>query len=148
MVSMIGYSHHANFTSSARIRVAANELPASNAYHANMARKSAKSGGLRPEQPNWYLRDWMRTLRVSQAWLAKECDWTNSTMHGIYHGRTSYYRDIVNLIASKLKIEPYELLMPPELAAAFKQFRSSAEQIVTVAHDAEETARERTAANA
>ena len=78
----------------------------------------------------------MKTLRVSQAKLAKECDWAASTMHGIYHGRTSYYRDMLNLIASKLHVEPYELLMPPERAMAFRQFLASAETIVTLAHGA------------
>lgn len=79
----------------------------------------------------------MKTLRISQAKLAKACDWTPSTMHGIYHGRTSYYRDIVNLIASKLNIQPYELLMPPEMAMAFRQYFASAERIVSLAHESE-----------
>lgn len=94
-----------------------------------MPRKSAKSAGIRPEQPDWYLREWMRTLKVSQAKLAAECDWTPSTMHGIYHGRTSYYRDIVNLIAAKLNIQPYELLMQPELAMSIRRMREDAIRI-------------------
>ena len=97
-----------------------------------MPRKSSASRGLRPEKPDWYLAEWMRTLGVSQAQLAKECDWTPSTMHGIYHGRTSYYREIVTLIASKLHIEPHELLMHPEDAMALRQLRASARQIVRV----------------
>lgn len=109
-----------------------------------MPRKSAKSDGIRPEAPDWYLPEWMATLRVTQAKLAKECDWTPSTMHGIYHGRTNYYREIVNLIASKLKIEPFELLMPPERAMAFRRFQQAA---VSLAHDAG-TEKEATAAKA
>lgn len=100
-----------------------------------MPRKSAKSNGLKPESPDWFLADWMKTLRVTQAKLAKECDWTPSTMHGIYHGRTSYYRDIVNLIASKLNIEPFELLMPPDQAMALRRFRDAA---TVLAHNADE----------
>lgn len=103
-------------------------------YHANMPRKSASSGKMRPEQPDWFLPEWMATLHVSQAKLAKACDWTPSTMHGIYHGRTSYYREIVNLIAVKLNIEPFELLMPPERAMAIRRMQEAA---VTIAHDAE-----------
>lgn len=103
-----------------------------------MPRKSAKSNGLRAEQPDWHLPAWMRTLKVSQAKLAKDCGWTPSTMHGIYHGRTSYYRDIVNLIALKLNVDPYELLMPPERAMAFRQFQASAKEVATLVGDAEE----------
>ena len=106
------------------------------AYDANMPRKSSKSHGIRPEQPDWFLQEWMKVLKVSQAKLAKECDWSGSTMHGIYHGRTDYYREIVNLIAQKLNIQPYELLMPPEKAMAFRQFQASAERIVTLVHAA------------
>lgn len=103
-------------------------------YHANMPRKPSTTKGLAPAVPDWYLPEWMATLRVSQAKLAKECDWTPSTMHGIYHGRTSYYREIVNLIASKLNIEPFELLMPPDRAMALRRFQEAA---VTLAHDSE-----------
>lgn len=118
--------------------MAVNEAVLAYAYDANMPRKSAKDDGIKPLQPDWYLPEWMRTLKVSQAKLAKECDWTPSTMHGIYHGRTNYYRDIVNLIASKLKIHPYELLMPPELASAFKKFVTSAEEVSAAANEAEQ----------
>lgn len=104
-----------------------------------MPRKSSQSDGLRPERPDWYLPEWMRTLNVSQAKLAKECDWTPSTMHGIYHGRTSYYREIVNLIAAKLNVEPFELLMPPERAMALRRFQDAA---LTIAHDADSRAEE------
>lgn len=74
----------------------------------------------------------MATLRVKQATLAKECGWTNSTMHGIYHGRTDYYRELVNLISSKLNIEPFELLMHPDEAMAHRRMRIAAEQMVKV----------------
>lgn len=104
-----------------------------------MPRKSARPVGLLPEQPDWYLADWMRATKTTQAALAKACDWTPSTMHGIYHGRTSYYRDILNLIASKLNIEPFELLMPPERAMALRQFQAAA---LTIAHDADARAEE------
>ena len=69
--------------------MAANVASVGFPYDANMPRKSAKANRVRPEQPDWYLPEWMDTLRVSQAKLAKECDWTPSTMHGIYHGRTT-----------------------------------------------------------
>jgi hypothetical protein len=125
------------------MRMVWNEAVSECAYDANMPRKSANSAGVRAEAPDWYLSDWMRTLKVSQAKLAAECDWTPSTMHGIYHGRTNYYREIVNLIASKLNIQPYELLMHPEQAMAVRKMQASAAEIMTVVHDAEEAQRQR-----
>lgn len=107
-----------------------NECALATLYHANVPRKATKDDGIKPIQSDWFLQAWMKTLKVSQAKLAKDCDWTPSTMHGIYHGRTSYYRDILNLIAGKLNIQPYELLMPPELAMAYRQYRANAETIM------------------
>ena len=72
----------------------------------------------------------MAALRKSQADLARDCDWTRGTMHGIYHGRTDYYRELVNLIASKLNIQPYELLMHPDDAMAIRQLRRDALTVV------------------
>lgn len=118
--------------------MAGNEVVRLYPYDANMPRKSAKSDGIRPEQPDWYLPQWMHTLKVSQAKLARECGWNGSTMHGIYHGRTNYYRDIVNLVASKLRIAPFELLMHPDEAMAYRRFRASAQEVATLVEDAEE----------
>lgn len=72
----------------------------------------------------------MKTLHVKQAHLARQCDWEPSTMHGIYHGRTDYYREIVNLIAKKLNIQPYELLMHPDEAMALRALRKDAMRVV------------------
>ena len=136
-------SHDANYSSTIEIRIGDKERLAEALYDANMARKSAKSDGIRPETPDWFLKEWMAALKISQAALAKECDWTNSTMHGIYHGRTGYYREIVNLIASKLRIQPWELLMHPEQANAFKQYRASAERVARIVPSPEPPASDR-----
>lgn len=98
-------------------------------YYANMPRKKPVMPN-RGAAPDWYLPEWMATLRVSQAELARRCGLTPSTVHGIYHGRTSYYRDLVNMIASKLSVQPYELLMPPEMAMALRRQREDALRIV------------------
>ncbi|HMO74050.1 MAG TPA: helix-turn-helix transcriptional regulator [Sphingopyxis sp.] len=120
--------------------MARNDALDSDLYHANMARKSAKSKGIGPEQPNWFLPEWMKVKRVTQAKLARACDWTNSTMHGIYHGRTEYYREIVNLLASKLNIEPHELLMHPDRAMAIRRFEQSVKaEAIKLVHNADET---------
>ena len=98
-----------------------------------MPRKTSRTIATRGPTPDWYLPEWMDALRVKQALLAKECGWSASTMHGIYHGRTEYYREIVNIIAAKLHIEPYELLMSPSEAMAIRQVRANA---ITIAEAA------------
>lgn len=98
-------------------------------YNQAMARKTKPqaevAGG-----PDWYLKEWMAALEVSQAKLASDCGWSRGTMHGIYHGRTAYYRDLVNLMAEKLNIRAYELLLHPDDAMALRRMRQDALRVV------------------
>lgn len=111
------------------MRTVPNANPRWHSYHANMPKKAPR-GKPSPATPDWFLKEWMSSLDVSQADLARDCDWTNSTMHGIYHGRTQYYREIVNLIAEKLNVHPYELLMHPDQARALQRQREDSLKIV------------------
>jgi len=79
---------------------------------------------------DWFLQSWMTTLGVTQAKLSRETGWSKATTNDIYHGRTAYYRQIVNEAAQALRISPYELLMHPEEAMAIRRMRESALRIV------------------
>lgn len=122
-------SHDANISSSVIVRTVRGAPAMNFLHHANMARKTKQVSTSAPGA-DWFLQEWMAALRKSQADLARECDWTRGTMHGIYHGRTDYYRELVNLIASKLNIQPYELLMHPDDAMAIRQLRRDALRVV------------------
>ena len=94
-----------------------------------MVEKRKKRATAGQEGPDWFLADWMRTMDVSQADIARETGWNASTVHGIYHGRTEYYRAIVNRLATVLRVEPFELLMHPDEAMAIRRMRGAALQI-------------------
>jgi transcriptional regulator with XRE-family HTH domain len=78
---------------------------------------------------DWHLRAWMTTLDVTQAELGRRTGWSKATMNDIFHGRTEYYRAIVNAAADALYIQPYELLMHPDEAMAIRRLRESAVRI-------------------
>ena len=80
---------------------------------------------------DWYLQDWMKTLQVKQADLVRRTDWSPATVNDIYHGRTPYYRELLNQVAHALHIQPYELLMHPEDAMAIRQMRQALRAIET-----------------
>ena len=82
---------------------------------------------------DWHLREWMRHLGKKQVALVNELGWDKARANFVWHGKTPYRREIVNEIATWLGIEPYELMMTPKMAAAFKSLRRSAEQIVAEA---------------
>jgi transcriptional regulator with XRE-family HTH domain len=71
----------------------------------------------------------MRYFGKSQADMCRMTGWSKATMSDIYNGRTLYYREIVNQVATALEVHPFELLMPPDEAFALRRLRQSALQI-------------------
>ena len=86
-----------------------------------------KATPVRQIGPDWYLPEWMASLRVTQAELARRCGWSKATANDVYHGKTEYYRVIVNQVAAALEIHPWELLMHPAEAARIKRWRAAFE---------------------
>lgn len=86
---------------------------------------------------DWYFKQWLEHLNVKQADLVKALDWNKSKASLMFNDKQRYHRDDVNDVARFLQIEPFELLIPPERAMALRQYRASAETIVTLAHDAD-----------
>jgi hypothetical protein len=87
-----------------------------------------------PTQINWYLREWMDMVfpepRGRQAKMMKLTGWSKATTSQLYNNTQDYSPKLVNEAALALSAEPWELLMPPEQAMAYRQLRASAEQIV------------------
>lgn len=80
-------------------------------------------------QHDWYLRDWMAHLGKKQADMVKDLGWLKGSANKWFHGAHDYRREVVNELAQWLGIEPYELLMPPQLALSIRSMRESARQI-------------------
>ncbi|WP_272798875.1 hypothetical protein [Sphingobium sp. AntQ-1] len=93
--------------------------------------------GMAEPRHDWYFKQWLEHLRVIQADLVKALDWNKSKASLMFNDKQRYHRDDVNEVAAYLKIEPFELLLPPERAMALRQYRASAEQIVTLAHESD-----------
>lgn len=88
---------------------------------------------------DWYFSQWLAYFDKSQADVVEALDWNKSKVSLFASGKQRYHRDDINQLASFLNLEPFELLLPPERAMAMRQYRASAERIVTIAHDAERT---------
>lgn len=110
--------------STAKVRIERNDATLHVSYHPDMAKKSPAPQAV---DPDWYLQQWMKTLGINQAELGRRTGWSKATVSDIYHGRTNYYRDIVNQIASALHLRAWELLMPPEEANRIKRWRAAFE---------------------
>gem|GEM_PF-3035733 len=78
---------------------------------------------------DWYLREWLATLRVKQARLMELTDWDKRKTSELVNGKQRYNRDTVNEAAHALHIAPFELLMHPEDAMALRQLRRDALRI-------------------
>jgi transcriptional regulator with XRE-family HTH domain len=78
---------------------------------------------------DWYLRQWLATIGLTQQALADATDWQKSKVSRLVSGFTPYDRDIINTIADALHIQPFELLMNPAEAMALRRMRESAVRI-------------------
>ena len=101
-----------------------------------------------PPHHDWYFKQWLEHLHVKQADIVRHLDWNKSKASLMFNDKQRYHRDDVNQVASYLQIEPFELLIPPERAMALRQYRASAEQIVTLAHDADDVGKDSSAEDA
>jgi transcriptional regulator with XRE-family HTH domain len=78
---------------------------------------------------DWYLRQWLATIGLTQQALADAADWQKSKVSRLVSGFTPYDRDIVNTIADVLHIQPFELLLDPAEVMAIRRMRESAIRI-------------------
>lgn len=129
------FAHHERKVNSF-VRTSRNDFCRDSSHNWNMARRG------KPDGINWYLREWMDMAfpqaRGRQAKMAELTGWSKATTSQLYNNTQDYSPKLVNEAAKALNAEPWELLMPPERAMAIRRIRSSAEEIVTLAHDADE----------
>ncbi len=134
--SMANGSHITNQSASPKVRTFDTDAMSVFSYTRRMARRGIPKGGT-----NWYLPEWMAVCgldgRGSQAEMMRRTGWSKATMSQLFNGAQDYSPKVVNEASKALSCEPYEMLMPPEKAMAIRRLLSSAQQIVTIAHDAE-----------
>ena len=78
----------------------------------------------------WYLAEWSLILGRTQADAVRELGWNKSTASHLWNGKQRYSQDYVDEIAVWLNIRPYELLMPPDVAMAFRRLQDAAVKFV------------------
>ncbi len=98
-----------------------NDLPWLRWYRRGMARP----------QHDWYLKEWLRSLRKKQADLVRDLDLNKAKVSLTANGKQPYDRDLVNAVADYLNLRPYELLMHPEDAMNLRNLR---EDVIRIAH--------------
>ncbi|OWQ97995.1 hypothetical protein CDQ91_10265 [Sphingopyxis witflariensis] len=82
---------------------------------------------------DWYLKEWLATLRKKQADIARDLDWNKARVSLMLRGEQQYTRDSINELAAYLNIRPHELLMHPDDAMALRRLREDAIKIASEA---------------
>lgn len=95
---------------------------------------------------DWYLKEWLATLRKKQADIARDLDWNKARVSLMIRGEQQYNRDAVNELAAYLNIRPHELLMHPDDAMALRRLREDAIKIASEAPKDQEAAQDRMSA--
>jgi hypothetical protein len=83
---------------------------------------------------DWYLGDWLRTMRLSQARLDALTGWGKRKTSELVSGKQRYNRDVLNEAAAVINVAPFELLLHPDDAMAIRRMRASALQIAADQH--------------
>ena len=73
---------------------------------------------------DWYLKEWLDTLRQSVAWLEGQTGWTHRIASQLVNRKTRWNRDHLSLAASVLSVAPFELLMHPDDAMQLRRLRA------------------------
>ena len=111
-----------NIVSSGHVLPFGNDAIGSGSHTQNMPRDLS---------PDWFLQEWMATLKISQADIARETGWGKSKISELFSGKRFYLRQHVNELSRALKIQPFELLMHPDDAMAIRRLRDAALTIVS-----------------
>lgn len=78
---------------------------------------------------DWYLGDWLATMRLKQARLCELTGWDKRKASDLVTGKQRYNRDTLNEAAAALNIAPFEMLLHPADAMAMRRVRDSARLI-------------------
>jgi transcriptional regulator with XRE-family HTH domain len=101
-----------------------NDLDLASRYHRRMA----------APRHDWYLGQWLKTLKKKQADIARDLGWNKAKVSLTASGKQPYDRDDVNAVAAYLNLRPYELLMHPDDAMALRRLRA---EMIRLAHENE-----------
>lgn len=79
---------------------------------------------------DWYLKQWLATLKMTQADLVRATDYPKAKVSDLVKGKQRYNRDILNDLAKAMHVQPFELLLHPSDAMAHRRMRSAAKEMV------------------
>ena len=96
----------------------------------------ADGGGMAENLHDWYLTDWMATLRVRNADIERATGWDRRKVSFLVTGRQMFTRDTLDGIARALHLEPWELLLPPDRARRMRQLEADVDGVILRAAEA------------
>lgn len=119
------FAHHEHHCKR-QVRTSRNDSSLASGYPCGMTRRGIPKSG-----PNWYIREWMDRLNVTQAEMSRRTGWSKASASQIYNGKQDYNPNIVREAADALMVEQWELLMPYDRAMAIRRIQVTAKQIAS-----------------
>jgi hypothetical protein len=130
-VAMPPCSHITNESAIRFVRTSYADTVERCSYIQNMIRR-----GVPKKTPAWYLREWMEekglTGRGAQVRMMELTGWSKATMSQLYNDQQDLNSELLRMAAKALEIEQHELLMPPAVAKAYREFEKSARQVAAL----------------
>lgn len=81
---------------------------------------------------DWYFKEWCQALEIihPHAWLQREVGYSDGKASNVLTGVKRYDREILNAVSKAMKIHPFELLMHPADANAYRKQKEAAFELV------------------
>lgn len=75
---------------------------------------------------HWYLKEWLKAKNRTGVWLEEKTNWTKRINNQLINNKIRWNADHLHLVSNILHVEPYELLIHPDVAAEMMQLKAEA----------------------
>lgn len=123
---MTACSDYPNLSSRAFVRITPGAMACELSQNANMPKQGNKSQS--DFGHTWYPKEWMRHAGKKQADLGRDLSWPKAKVSAVLNGQP-YRQELIDDLAPYFGVQPFELLMPPSVALAYRALASSASRI-------------------
>ena len=79
---------------------------------------------------DWYIREWATTLGKRPVDFVRDLEWNKSRVSLLFSGKQPYSPSVLKDVAAYLNLQPFELLMHPDRAMAYRRMSGAAATLV------------------
>jgi len=130
---MLERSQIPNGSSTTFVRKFPTDRDCSSSHYPIMVKRTKRAAPTQADfKHTWYPQEWMKQSQPpkKQADLMRDLGWSKAKASGVYNGQ-QYTQQIIDELAPYLNTKPFELLMHPDDAMAYRRIKQDSARIAT-----------------